>query len=69
MQNFTPTTATNYVHNSAILSMFPPCNFMENIALFLNQVRAWFLEIAFVQEVSMRVCVDVCVSAPEAINN
>ena len=28
---------------------------------FLNQARAWFLEIAFVREVSMRVCVDVCV--------
>ena len=46
------------------------------IIKFLNQaragrsVRAWFLEIAFVREVSMRVCVDVwCVSAPEAINN
>ena len=39
--------------------------------LFLNQARAWFLEIAFVREVSMRVCMDVCVcvSAPEAINN
>ena len=45
---------------------------------FLNQARAgrrpvhaWFLEIAFVWEVSMRVYVDVCVcvSAPEAINN
>ena len=35
--------------------------------------RAWFLEIAFVREVGMRVCVCVCVcvcvSAPEAINN
>ena len=29
---------------------------------FLNQARAWFLEIAFVCNVSM------CVSAPEAIN-
>ena len=28
---------------------------------FLNQARAWFLEIAFVREVGMRVCVDVCV--------
>ena len=42
---------------------------------FLNQARAWFLRIAFVREVSMRVCVcvdvcvDVCVSAPEAMNN
>ena len=31
---------------------------------FLNQARAWFLEIAFVRDVSM--C--VCVSTPEAIN-
>jgi len=43
---------------------------------FLNQARAgrrpvrdWFLEIAFVRDVCMRVCVCVCVSAPEAINN
>ena len=45
---------------------------------FLNQARAgrrparaWFLEIAFVRGVSMRVCVCVCgcVSAPEALNN
>ena len=47
---------------------------------FLNQARAgrrparaWFLRIAFVREVSMRVCVCVwmcvCVSAPEAMNN
>ena len=33
---------------------------------FLNQAHAWFLEIAFVREVSMHVCVDVCV---EAMNN
>ena len=42
---------------------------------FLNQVRAWFLRIAFVREVSsyacvcVCVCVDMCVSAPEAMNN
>jgi len=42
--------------------------------MFLNQARAsqglacdWFLEIAFVRNVSMLVC--VCVSAPKAINN
>jgi len=42
--------------------------------MFLNQVHAglwpvhdWFLEITFVRDVSMFVC--VCVSAPEAINN
>jgi len=41
---------------------------------FLNQARTglrptrdWFLEIAFVRDVCMRVC--MCVSAPEAINN
>ena len=28
---------------------------------FLNQVRAWFLEIAFVREVSVCMCVHVCV--------
>ena len=50
------------------------------LLLFLNQARAgrrpartWFLRIAFVREVSMRVCVCVwmcvCVSAPEAMNN
>jgi len=42
--------------------------------MLLNQARAglrlardWFLEIAFVRDVSMCMC--VCVSAPEAINN
>ena len=39
------------------------------VALFLNQARAWFLIIDPVRIVSMRVCVCVCVSAPEAINN
>ena len=33
--------------------------------LFLNQARAWFLDIDLVREV----CVSVCVSAPEASNN
>ena len=36
---------------------------------FLNQARAWFLEIDPVWIVGMRACVCVCVSAPEAINN
>ena len=41
---------------------------------FLNQVRdrparAWFLKIDPVQIVSMCVCLHVCVSTPEAINN
>ena len=49
---------------------------------FLNQARAglrpacaWFLEIALVREVGMHVrvhvcvCLSVCLSAPEAINN
>jgi len=43
---------------------------------FLNQAHAgwrlarnWFLEIAFVHDVCMHVCVCVCVSAPKAINN
>ena len=30
-------------------------------SLLLNQERAWFLEIAFVREVGMRVCVWMCV--------
>ena len=45
------------------------------ILVFLNQartghrlVRAWFLRIAFVRELEY-VCVCVCVSTPEAINN
>ena len=49
------------------------CNILR---IFLNQVRtglwaarAWFLKIDPVQIVGMRVCVCVCVSAPEAINN
>ena len=33
---------------------------------FLNQAHAWFLEI---DPVRMSVCVFVCVSTPEAINN
>jgi len=36
-------------------------------SIFQRPVRAWFLEIAFVHDVSMLVC--VCVSTPEAINN
>ena len=43
------------------------------IQQFLKQVQpvyAWFLEIAFLRDVSMSVCVRacVCVSTPEAIN-
>ena len=43
---------------------------------FLNQaraslwpVRAWFLKTDPVRIVCMRVCLHVCVSTPEAINN
>ena len=36
-----------------------PCS--RILTSFLNQARAWFLEIAFVREVSMRVCVCGCV--------
>ena len=45
--------------------------FYDNTILskFLNQVHAWFLKIDPVRIVGMRVCVCVCVSAPEAINN
>ena len=46
------------------------------LATLLNQARAgrrparaWFLEITFVRDVGMRVCLRVCVSTPEAINN
>ena len=35
--------------------------------LFLNQAYTWFLETAFVREVSMHVW--MCVSAPNAMNN
>ena len=35
----------------------------------VRPARAWFLKIAFVWEVSMCVCVWMCVSAPEAMNN
>jgi len=51
-----------------------PCH--KVVITLLNQARAgrrpardWFFEIAFVRDVCMRVCVCVCVSAPEAINN
>ena len=36
---------------------------------FLNQARAWFIEITFTVRVYVRVRVCVCVYAPEAINN
>ena len=43
------------------------------IKVFLNQARtslhAWFLEIAFVWEVSMRVCVWMCVCPPPGHEN
>ena len=51
-------------------------NIMFCLNVLLNQARAgrrparaWFLRIAFVREVSMRVWMCVCVSAPEAMNN
>ena len=45
-------------------------NFKERYVIFcnLNQARAWFLKIDPVRIVGMRICVCVCVSAPEAIN-
>ena len=47
------------------------CHFLNQARAGRRPARAWFLRIAFVREVSMRVCVcvDVCVSAPEAMNN
>ena len=41
------------------------CNWLYK--QFLNQARAWFLEIDIVREVWMCLC--VCVSAPKASNN
>ena len=42
----------------------------SNSTTILNQVHAWFLEIAFVREVSMSVCVTVFVCVrPQAIKN
>ena len=38
----------------------------ENTAILRNQARTWFLKI---DPVWTSVCVFVCVSAPEAINN
>ena len=43
--------------------------FLNQACAGLQPARDWFLEIAFVREVGMRVCVDVCVSAPEVMNN
>ena len=39
-----------------------------HVAVFLNQACAWFLKIAFVQEVGMHVCMCMC-PRPQAINN
>ena len=40
---------------------------LESISVYLNQPHTWFLQIDPVRIVGMCVC--VCVSAPEAINN
>jgi len=50
---------------SEYYSLFP--YFLNLVHASLKPVHNWFLEIAFVHDVSMFVC--VCVSAPEAINN
>ena len=49
---------------------------IQTIFMLLNQARAilwpahaWFLKIDPVRIIGMRVCVCVCVSTPEAINN
>ena len=34
---------------------------IDGVNWFLNQVHAWYLGIAFVQEVGMHVCLFVCV--------
>ena len=46
-----------------------PINGPLVLLVLLNQARAWFLKIDPVRIVGMRVCVCVCVSAPEATNN
>ena len=43
-----------------------PADEIQVIFKFLNQACAWFLKITLVR---MYVCVCVCVSAPEAMNN
>jgi len=52
---------------SEYYSLFP--YFLNQVCASLWPVRNWFLEIAFVCDVSMLACVCVCVSASEAINN
>ena len=42
-------------------------HFLNQVCTGLQLVQAWFLEIAFVRKVG--VCMCVCVSAPEGINN
>ena len=51
-----------------IMKLNQPRKFLNQARAGRRPVRAWFLRIASVRE-SMRVCVCVCVSAPEAINN
>ena len=48
-----------------MLAVSLPYSISTSIQRFLNQARAWFLDIDLVREV----CVCVCVSAPEASNN
>ena len=45
------------------------CTLLNQAHTGLWPAHVWFLEIVFVHEVGMRVCVFVCVSAPQAINN
>ena len=54
-----------------IMTILPFTQLSHSELLLLNQARPWFLKIDPVQIISMCVCmcVYVCVSTPEAINN
>ena len=64
-----------FLHSTVCFVLFlsPVVHLLNQARAGRRPARAWFLRIAFVREVSMRVCVCVwmcvCVSAPEAMNN
>ena len=59
----------NHVSTNYAKVHFDNISLVLNVASipFLNQARTWFLKIDPVQIIGMCVC--VCVSVPEAINN
>ena len=76
LESYTPLSTSSLLiaYFSLFLYLFSCCFLL--LHLFLNQARAnqrpahtWFLEIAFVWEVGMRVHVYVCVCLPRAIKN